>query len=245
MSIQHWEHFFKPEVRSSGRSLFKEGKVSINQPSDTEIIGYIRVSSPLKVSLKSKSISASLLSVDCNCPAGKKGLFCKHIWAVLLATDAKNPDFFESKTEIEKVEASPKEEFKVKPSAASLEYEEARAKAQEAYKEKQAAFRKEQYEKQKQRLKDLKKDQKNKKTKIKEEPEVVFPRDVEKALVFFSENGFELREVLQSNLNKDVLSSAKKKLARIFHPDLGGSHDEILELNKHSDVLMAFISKSN
>lgn len=224
MSVQIWEHFFKPEVRSSGRTLFSQGKTSVAQPSDTEVIVFIRVSSPLKVVLKSKSVSSNTLTVDCNCPAGKKGLFCKHIWAGLLATDQKNPDFFDSKTEIQKAEAVAKiaAAEKPKPTAQS----QAREAAQEAYKEKQTLYRKIQYQKQKLR-------QKQYKLKKEQAEEVSFPRDVEKALQYFSQNGFELRD----SLNLENVGMAKKKLARIFHPDLGGSHEEIQELNKYSDVL--------
>ena len=106
MSVENWEHFFKPEVRSSGQSLFAQGKVSLSQPSDTEIVAFIRISSPLKVSLKSKSVSSDTVYADCNCPTGKKDLFCKHIWAALLATEAKTPEFFEDKTEIEKMSST-------------------------------------------------------------------------------------------------------------------------------------------
>jgi len=232
VSVQIWEHFFKPETRSSGRSLFSQGKVSIQQPSDIEVVVYVRVSPPLKVSLKTESMSSNTLIVDCNCPAGKKGLFCKHIWAGLLATEQKNPDFFESKTEIEKKEASSKSTAPAKPTEKSQAFEAKQAE----YKEKQATYRKEQYQKQKQRLKDIKQNNKDKKN----QPEKIeFPREIEKALSFFSQNGIELRE----SLNKELVGSAKKKLARIFHPDLGGSHDEILELNKYADILTEFISQ--
>jgi len=240
MSLQTWEHFFKPEVRSSGRTLFNQGKVSISQPSDTEIVAFVRVTPPLKVSLKTKSIESSTVYADCNCPAGKKDLFCKHIWAALLATEEKNPDFFEDKTEIEKMESILKETtFKAKPTAQSQAYEEKQAafkEKQKAYqdqqKEKQSLYRKIQYQKQKLRKNELK----NKKN-VPEQPE--FPLHVEKALNYFSQNGFELREAM----TKEIIGTAKKKLARIFHPDLGGSHEEILELNKQTDVLIGFITK--
>lgn len=228
MSVQNWEHFFKPEVRSSGRALFKQGKATIVQPSDTEIIVYIRVSSACKVSLKTKSVASDKVTVDCNCPAGKKNQFCKHIWAALLATAEKNPDFFEAKTEIEKQESSFKKAENTKP-----ELSKAREATQAAFKDKQATYRKEQYQKQKQRLKNYKELKKGltKKTE--------YPSEVEKALNFFSQNGIELRE----SLNKEMIGSAKKKLARIFHPDRGGSHDEILDLNKFSDVLIGFAAR--
>lgn len=225
MSIKNWEHFFKPEVRSSGRTLFAQGKVSVNQPSDTEIVAFIRVSSPSKVIFKSTSVSSKYVIVDCNCPAGKKGLFCKHIWAALLATEEKNSDFFDTKTELGKKEALPKSTEKQKPTEAS----QSRVASQAAFKEKQDLYRKIQYQKQKLRQKEYK--------LKKSQPEVEYSRDVERALTFFSKNGIELK----TTLNKDSVGSAKKILARVFHPDTGGSHEEILELNKHAETLEMYI----
>lgn len=227
MSIQNWEHFFKPEVRTSGRSLYNQGKVSVSQPSDTEIVIYIRASTSFKVIFKTSSVESETFTVDCNCTASKKGQFCKHIWAGLLATQEKNSDFFESKIEIEKKESSSKAKETMKPSPQS----QAREEAQAAYKAKQASYRKEQYQKQKQRLKDYKESKKNQPQKSE------FPASIEKALRFFSENGIDLKE----SLNKESIGSAKKKLARVFHPDVGGSHDEILELNNYADILTKFI----
>ncbi len=233
MLIEKWEHFFKPEVRRSGHTLMAQGKVSIAQPSDTEIVVYIRTPPPLKVTLKSPSMASNLISADCSCPAGKKGMFCKHIWAGLLATEQKNPDFFDSKTEIEKATAAVKDLRKPTVTSQSQERTQAWEEKQAAFKEKQNTYRKEQYQKQKLRLKKFKKNKKDFVT------EVTFSKDVEKALGFFSQNGFELRETL----TKEVVGAAMKKLARIFHPDLGGSHEESLELNKHTNVLIGFIKK--
>ena len=149
MGIQDWEHFFKPEARSSGQTFYTKGKVSVAQTSDTDVVVYIRTSPPLKVTLKTESVASPTLFVDCNCPAGKKNQFCKHIWAGLLATEKKNPDFFEDKREIEKSQSVSKKTEKPKPTEPS----QARDSKQAAFKEKQNAYRKEQYQKQKQRLK--------------------------------------------------------------------------------------------
>ncbi|OFZ31743.1 MAG: hypothetical protein A2622_04015 [Bdellovibrionales bacterium RIFCSPHIGHO2_01_FULL_40_29] len=233
MSAQNWEHFFKPEVRSSGRTILVQDKISITQPSDTEIVAYIRVSPPLKVSLKTKSISSDTVFVDCNCPASKKDLLCKHIWAALLATEQENPDFFENKIELEKLKFASQATANPKLTAQSKAYEDKQTAYKEQQKEKQSLYRKVQYQKQKLRMTDYK----NKKNNPPEQP--AFPRDVENALNFFSQNGFELRE----SMNKEITATAKKKLSRIFHPDHGGTHEEILELNRCSDILMKFINK--
>lgn len=226
MSIHAWEHFFKPEVRSSGRIFVTKGKVSQSQPSDTEIQTYIRASTSFKVIFKSDSVGSKTLTVDCTCPQSKKGQFCKHIWAALLTVDKENPDFLESKTELQKKIQSSSEPAKTKQSQSQ-----AHADSQAAYKLKQADYRKEQYQKQKQRLKDQKRSKKN------APDSAEFPPAVELALKYFLENGFPLRD----SLNKASVGTAMKKLARVFHPDVGGSHSEILELNKFADILVKFL----
>lgn len=225
-----WEHFFKPEIRTSGLSLFSKGKISIQQPSDTEIIGFVRVSPPVKVSLKSKSVSSKTVISDCNCTVGKKGLFCKHIWAVLLASHESHSDFFDSKSEIEKVGIH----AKVSLDAKSSDAQKIRNLKQMELKEKQKLYRKIQYQKQKLRLNEYK-------LKKSQAPENSHPKEVEQALTYFSNNGFELRTALM----KETVGSAKKSLARIFHPDFGGSQNEILELNRHAKILEDFIKLKN
>jgi molecular chaperone GrpE (heat shock protein) len=258
MAIERWEHFFKPEVRSSGRRYQIEGKVSVSQPSDTEIQAFIKTSPPLKVSLKSPSIDDPKVVVDCNCPAAQKGQLCKHIWATLLAVDNKRPDFLEEKTEIEKkssqssVEHLSKSAGKTsdptspnvakatfaKPAARALPKKaptEAQQQSQAAYKAKQNDYRKQQYQKQKERLKARKQAEKPSKFAT---PSL--PDEVEKACEFFSENGFPM----DNPPKLESVQLAKKKLARIFHPDIGGSHDEILELNKNCKILLDFIAEN-
>ena len=166
------------------------------------------------------------MTADCTCPAGKKGLFCKHIWAALLATAEKHSDFFDSKIEIEKISAISKTKDLTKSTVA----EKAREVAQDEFKEKQNLYRKIQYQKQKLR-------QKAYKLKKNQAPPVEFPREVDQALSYFSTNGFELRQ----GLSKESVSSAKKSLARVFHPDFGGSQNEILEVNKHAKILEDYI----
>lgn len=224
MAAKAWEHFFKPEVRSSGRAFLIKGKVSQSRPSDTEIQTYVRASTSFKVTFRSL-MGSDTVTVDCTCPLSKKGQFCKHIWAALLMSEEKHADFFDSKTELQKGSPPIFEPTKnPKQSQAQID-------SQAAYKLKQADYRKQQYQKQKQFAKERKQAKKN----ISESPE--FPPAVEQALQFFLDNGFPLRE----SLSKEAISLANKKLARIFHPDLGGSHDEILELNKFADVLTKFV----
>ena len=63
-----------------------------------------------------------------------------------------------------------------------------------------------------------------------------FPPTIESALIYFSENGFPLTQPI----TEETLNNARKKLARIFHPDMGGKHDEAVDLNKNYDILTKF-----
>ena len=225
MSIKTWEHFFKPEVRTSGRKYFASGNVSISQPSDTETQAYVKTSPPVKITLKSPSMESNLIVADCSCPLSKKGQFCKHIWAVLLATNEKRPDFFEGKFELEKQKLGRTHTENPKAKFTSV--------SNEAFKAKQNEYRKQQYQKQKERLKAKK--------KVLKQPLPDYPKDIEAALKFFNQNGFPMENPVKA----DDVRLARKKLSRIFHPDIGGSHDEILELNKNFEILLAFFSTSN
>lgn len=190
------------------------------RPSDTEVQSYIRGTTTYKSSFVLRSIGSSNIEAQCNCSAGAKGQLCKHIWAGLLKIEQNQSDFLDGKTSIE-------------ISARSLASQPA---AKVAYKEKQNDYRKLQYQKQKLRLQQKKIASKNKSSEPTFEP----PFEVARALNFFSKNGFSV----SIPVDISILNLAKKKLSRIFHPDTGGTHAEILELNKNFDVLMNF-SKLN
>ena len=242
MSIENWEHFFKPEVRTSGRRYFSEGSVNISQPSDTEIQAYIRGSTPIKINIKSPSMASPLLTADCTCPASKKGQLCKHIWATLLAVEEKKPEFFEDKEELQKGEpltstetqSNAKSTSKFKPQAKRPPSEEQIEKAA-AFKTKQADYRKAQYQKQKQRLKEKKPSKNRSHLQV-----ASLPEEVEAAVSYFNENGFPI----EAPFKIESVQVAKKKLSRIFHPDIGGSHQEIVELNKHAENLITYIEST-
>lgn len=206
-----WDQFFKPEVRHSGQKYINKELISISNPSETEIIGYVRSSSSFKVNLKTTTVESSTFQAHCTCPASKKGQLCKHVWAVLSVALTKYPDFFYSKNDIEQ------------PSKVPVE--------KSAYQIKQNDYRKAQYQK----MKEQKKLFKNKKQSSVPQ----FPVDVEKAIQYFNQNGFSF----ESEGSEEVVQSAKKKLSRLFHPDLGGSHNEIIELNRQSEILIQFFKK--
>jgi len=208
-----WEHFFKPEVRMRGQEDFLAGLVFVSNASDTQIQGMVKASTPLKVSFLSQDIASSSFTVDCSCSSSAKGTFCKHIWAMLLLVVKKHPDFLDSKTMLDKVTLF--------------------GKAESPFKAKQAEFKKAQYQKQKARVKEQRKALKNKDTAV----GTAFPEPVAEALTYFSENGFPM----EASLDGESVKNAKKILARVFHPDKGGTHEEALVLNQHYDTLIRFI----
>lgn len=241
--INQWEHYFKPEVRSSGRMLVSKGQVSLKQPSDTELVAFLKVSGGVKVHLKLSRVDSPEVKADCTCPLFKKGQFCKHLWGTLVEAQQKNPDFFEGKIELSIQEFQFSTKASVDSSDRASDLRASPADQERALKnaerhqqtlEAQSLYRKLQYQKQKLRLKKL---------KLAKEPQALvpeFPDFVEEALQYFMQNGFDLR----ATLTKDSVNFAKKKLARVFHPDLGGSHQEILDLNKFAEVLSKFSGQS-
>ncbi len=237
MTLEIWEHFFKPEVRNSGRTFVSKGQVALMRPSDTEAQAYIRTSSSFKVMFQSSSIDSPMVTASCSCPPAKKGQFCKHMWAVLVVIEEKNPDFFSGKTDLQtktndatspaEIVNGTSDEHRDGQRAVS----QAQVDSQAAYKLKQAEYRKQQYQLQKDRAQKFK----NKKSgKTLSTPEA--PSDVKAALAYFLVNGFALNE----SLDAEAVGLARKKLARVFHPDHGGSHDEIVELNHFTEILLRF-----
>jgi hypothetical protein len=213
---------FKPEVRSSGRKLFSGDKVSISSGSDTAIQAYVRVAPPFKVTLSSDEIDSTAINADCSCPVAKKSRFCKHIWATLLATEDRYPDFLIGKTEIDKRSA---------PLTAA---EDKKTTYQETAKQRASDYRKAQYQKQKAHVKD----KKNKKEGIETASSSYdYSPEEEAALAYFTLNGFPM----PAGPDKDILAEAKRKLSRIFHPDKGGTHEESVELNQNCEILLRFI----
>lgn len=167
-----------------------------------------------KVSLKLESIQSQNIDVDCNCSSSKKGQLCKHIWATFLAVLKKDPHLFES---VNKVSTKSPE-----------------INSNTAFNSKQEDYRKLQYQKQKARAKEFK-IHKKKSSKVMS----VYPDAVQAALIYFSKNGFSF----ENSLDEASVFLARKKLSRIFHPDVGGSHAETLELNYNSEVILKYISK--
>lgn len=213
-------HFFKSEVKTSGAQEFAKGTVFVSNSSDTQIQATMKSMIPLRISLRSDSISNPDFTATCTCSVYAKGTFCKHIWALLLLVEKKYSDFLDSKKNIERAQLV----INIKETA---------------QKTKESEYKKQQYEKlklkQKIRRENLKAEKK--KTSKGTSPQL-YSKEVQSALIFFSVNGFEINET--SDL--DFLNKSKKTLHRIFHPDKGGSHDEAVILNKHFDVLVDFLN---
>ncbi len=77
---------FSKTVRDRGASYFRMGLVRIDQGSDDSVSATVYGGQRYKISL---TWSGTDLSALCNCPFAKDEGPCKHIWATILAADAK------------------------------------------------------------------------------------------------------------------------------------------------------------
>ena len=213
--------FFKPEVKSSGRKLVAQEKVSLSSGSDTGVQAYVRVAPPSKVTFSADEVGSTSFTAECNCPVAKKDRFCKHIWATLLCAEERYPDFFIGKTEMNQMQSTSGSESGTK------------ASYQETANQRASEYRKAQYQKQKTNAKEKKRQQKGHLHSVSQS---AFTPEVEAALAYFTDNGFPMPE----GPSKEIMSEAKKKLSRFFHPDKGGSHDESVVLNQNCEVILGF-----
>ncbi len=221
MSVEDtFGNFFKPELKSSGRKLVNAEKVSLTTQSDSQVQAFIKLAPPFRVTLSSDNISSHSFVAACSCPAAQKSRFCKHIWATLLYIEEHFPDFLSQKREIELQSLSPTTETSKN------------AAYQETAKKKAADYRKEQYQRQKLYAKTKKRERFGLSTQSTQSYSV----EVETALAYFSTNGFPM----PAGPSAEILSEAKRKLSRIFHPDKGGSHEESVELNRHCEAILKF-----
>jgi uncharacterized Zn finger protein len=210
-------HLFNPEIKKYGEDEFKKNIIFISNFSDTQIQASIKSMIPIRISLRSESIESTIFTASCTCSVFAKNQLCKHVWATILATEKKHPDFLDSKTNIELL-------LKV------ISAKESKQKMQ------QTEYKKTQYEKQKQWAKDNKaKKEKTLNQAVREK----YSDEIEAALAFFAVNGFEV----DKDTDEEFLNKAKKTLSRVFHPDKGGSHDEAIVLNQHFEVLIDFIRR--
>jgi len=66
----------------------------------------------------------------------------------------------------------------------------------------------------------------------------IYPEPVREALAYFEANGFDLG----ADLDLERVYQAKRTLARVFHPDKGGSHDEAVELARNVETLCDYLN---
>lgn len=231
-------HVFKPEVRKQGRELVDKNVISISNLSDTRVEAFVAVSAAARVVLSATDISSESMTAVCNCSAFAKGQYCKHIWGTLLKAEASGADFLESKSDVGRGEVTAKAVPKLQPRMAppiSEERQRALNERKEADRARASEYRKAQY----QRYKTAQKDRKRgssaaEKHSAFQTPEA--PDEVRDAIAYFEANGFQF----STPIDLDALKSAKRLLSRVFHPDKGGSHDEILALNENFDRLVEF-----
>lgn len=218
-------HLFKSEVRSAGEELV--GAVVLKQTTDRQIEAVVKGGTTLsKVSFWSESIEAESFFVDCSCTYSQKDRLCRHAWAVLLVASKKFPDFFENKRTLEK--ASRSVDDKAAGTTAKAEKQKYVSPKAEEYKRKQADYRKLAYQAQKERAKTQKRETKSRASK---QP---VSEKVAAALKYFEANGFPM----SLPVDEEAVQSAKRILSRVFHPDKGGTNDEIIELLRHSKTLL-------
>jgi len=201
--------FFGQQERSKGADLVRKDLVVISSASDTNVSAFVKGSSACRVALTADQVAAAALSSNCTCPQARKGNLCKHVWAVLLQLEEKGADFLAGKTEV------------LAPGERSSPADDARRANAEEYKNQQ-----------RQKIKDRNKGIRLQKKRTERGPQLKYPTAVQESLDYFSANGFPLAE-----LDMTTLQSARRLLSRVFHPDKGGTHEEILELNIHFERL--------
>ena len=206
--------FFGSTERSKGADLFRKDLVVISSASDTDVRAFVKGSSSCRVVLQAEEVDAPAFTSTCSCPQGRKGDLCKHIWSVLLKLEENGADFLNGK--VEAVEPGKK---------ANL--------VDQTRQLKQAEYKTQQREKVKARNKEIG----QRKKREERGPRFTYPAPVQESLDFFASHGFPL-----DDLDMAALMNARKLLSRVFHPDKGGSHEEVLEMNAHFDVLSGYIS---
>ncbi|MEJ7636623.1 MAG: SWIM zinc finger family protein, partial [Singulisphaera sp.] len=78
---------FSDAVRSRGQSYFAKGRVAITSASASEVVARVRGTAKDRVRLR---LRGGRLHATCSCPYfGPFGDPCKHLWATVLAVDAR------------------------------------------------------------------------------------------------------------------------------------------------------------
>lgn len=224
--------YFSSSEQNRGEDLFSRNAVLISSASDTDVRALIRASTPARVTLSAAEVGAADFSGRCSCPVARKGNLCRHVWAVLLALEDKGYDFLEGKEAVSVNESEPSIGRESAPkSERSIAYaEEQKARAKE-YRKQNAEKAKARNKEFRERIKDSNSSKKNR------APAFSYPAPVEEARQYFQANGFTMSQPIEM----EELLNAKKQLSRVFHPDKGGTHDEILELNENFQTILDYL----
>src|SRR3990172_12631446 len=84
------ERQFGPGDRSRGREYFGEGRVHLVRASELGALATVDGSRQYAVLLDWSQLSEDgLLFARCDCPRHEEGIWCKHVWATVLALDAR------------------------------------------------------------------------------------------------------------------------------------------------------------
>lgn len=222
---QKFNHYFKMETQNAGQKLVLQDKVFVCLHSDTQVQVIIRALTPIKVIFKAVSIENTNIVVNCSCKVFLKQKLCQHIWAALVQLDSVSSDFLSNKNSLT---------LQVNTSTSPQTIRFNSRIQNDLAKEKAASFRKAQYLKMKnfKKKKTINNDLQNQKKST-----IAFSQEIQAALDYFEKNGFSI----SNDPNQEVLIKAKKSLARIFHPDRGGSHEETVELNKNFEILALYL----
>jgi hypothetical protein len=145
-----------------------------------------------------------------------------------LCVEQEYPDFLSSKSVIEKPmarEEDPSQETRTQP----------KTDFQASAKLRASEYRKEQYQKRKLRMKTSKRGPGA--AREVSQKRRSYSAEIEASLFYFSANGFPMPE----GPSEAIVGEAKRKLSRVFHPDKGGTTEEVVELNQNCERLLRFL----
>lgn len=238
-------HCFRPEVKKRGDELLGKGVVQIANASDTDVRAWIKVSGSPRLSFSAEAVGSQKCFAVCTCKDGSKRKTCKHMWSVLRQLEANGADFLEGKLDVELNPAQAQVHPQVHAEAQSTSppsnggLSDAKARAA-SFRETLKAKKREADRALRARLRQEKRDKRlahRRGGQGQSSSEVIYPVLVEEARTYFVKNGF----LLSGTINEEDLNQARKSLARVFHPDRGGTHEESLELNRYFEILVDFL----
>lgn len=222
--MERWQPYFKQAVVIRGEELFLRAAPRVSLAGNANIEAQVQDKGRKMVRFAIDSQAPSTVNASCSCWKPGRAQFCLHLWSSLRALETHYPEASASWKELN---LKPEEDA---GQAARLE------KAQ-LLRSRQADYRKAAYEKSKERNRafsqKIKPAAANSSAHSANSSREKLAEPTQNALKYFSLNGFEFAYPL----DLAALNAAKKLLSRVFHPDRGGTHEEMLTLHHHFDVL--------